>query len=607
MLAQYPYKTVARMKQLVEDGDLDGLRQMSQQYIRNVFHEVRFGAHNERGVHGSCPMEMLHAVLLGIFKYVREMFFEQLGPTSQLAKEMNALAKELGELLTRKSDRDFPKTKFNRGIQAGKIMAKEFRGILLCIAGVLRSSLGSRLIREKGGPKWQENGCIEDWILLVETLLEWEMWLKSPQMLRRHVKACQHKHRYIMFLVKKVGKRSKGMGLKLLKYHAILHYADDILNFGVPMEFDTGSNESGHKITKKAALLTQKNVETFDRQTSIRGEEMQLLELAQEELQGRAKWDYPNGHDFPEQVAPNADAITTGGARIKCYQDDDREYYFEILTDFKDRDKTVLEQELIKFVVILQRKLRDYYPNGVEVRTEHHRYGITFRGHSNYKGGIWRDWVLIQWSEFGDPLPARIWGFLDLRRVPQDSGVSHGGNDSIGPGIYAIVESAEYLDDDYQNNLSNIFTPITKKVISTDGFVRRSVFYLADVEAFVAPIAVIPDIGGANNAYFVVKNKTQWRQNFLEWLDEPCREDVIDSDVDDSDYEYEEENQEQEDMEFYHYFGNIEEESSISSSSDESDAETGSSDGSDTSVDANDDGSEDKNSNSEEDSDDSEQ
>ena len=37
-----------------------------------------------------------------------------------------------------------------------------------------------------------------------------------------------------------------------------MHMADDILYFGVPMEFDTGSNESGHKAEKTAAKLNKK-------------------------------------------------------------------------------------------------------------------------------------------------------------------------------------------------------------------------------------------------------------------------------------------------------------------------------------------------------------
>ena len=104
-------------------------------------------------------------------------------------------------------------------------------------------------------------GCDEalrDWSQLVETFLQWERWLRSTSMLRKHVKQAQDKHRYILYLMKKVANQGKGMQLKLTKYHAVVHMADDILNFGVPLEYDTGTNKSGHKATKTAAHLTQK-------------------------------------------------------------------------------------------------------------------------------------------------------------------------------------------------------------------------------------------------------------------------------------------------------------------------------------------------------------
>jgi hypothetical protein len=317
--------------------------------------------------------------------------------------------------------------------------------------------------------------------------------------------------------------------------------------------------------------LTQKCFETFDQQTSIRGEEVQLLELAEEEIAGRAKWDYALGHDFDDEVAPKKrKAIRTGGARIMCFRDENREYSFEFTTDFEGKETAVLEQELIKFVVVLQNKVRTWYPGGLEIRTEHTRHGIKFRAHAKYRGGIWRDWVLVQWNQGDDPLPARIWGYVDLNKLAQNSGVKHGGNDDLDPGVYAIVECATYLDENGANSLSNIFTPIKKKVIQRDGFVSKSVLYLADVETFVAPIAVIPDIGGDKNAYFVIKNQSQWKENFVEWLDEPVRNDVIDSDIDDSDYESEDETpaqtkakkkaEHQDEMELDYCFDNISEE-----------------------------------------------
>jgi hypothetical protein len=157
------------------------------------------------------------------------------------------------------------KTKFSKGIhKGGKIMAKEYTSVLLIMATILCSTMGCRLLSQNKthfGPMQ-----LQDWTMLVETLLEWEAWLKSDQMELKHVEAAKQKHRYIMYLIKKVGNHVKGMGLKLMKFHRIMHIYMDIIHFSVPMEFDTGTNESGHKPTKKAALLTQKREDTFNQQ-----------------------------------------------------------------------------------------------------------------------------------------------------------------------------------------------------------------------------------------------------------------------------------------------------------------------------------------------------
>jgi hypothetical protein len=69
-LAKFPYKTVPMIKNLVQTNNLTKLQELSQQYINNCFHDLRFGLQNNRGIHGACPLELLHALLLGIFKYV---------------------------------------------------------------------------------------------------------------------------------------------------------------------------------------------------------------------------------------------------------------------------------------------------------------------------------------------------------------------------------------------------------------------------------------------------------------------------------------------------------------------------------------------------------
>ena len=111
-------------------------------------------------------------------------------------------------------------------------MAQEYPGILLCMAGVLRSTGGQELLRKKK-KKFGKPELIHDWSNLVETLLQWDRWLRSDEMEKKHVKQARDKHRYIMYMLKKVANRQAGMAFKLTKFHSIVHIADDILNFGV--------------------------------------------------------------------------------------------------------------------------------------------------------------------------------------------------------------------------------------------------------------------------------------------------------------------------------------------------------------------------------------
>ena len=207
------------IKKLVDQNDLEKLREYSQRNLVNAFHGIRFGLHNNAGIHGACPIEMLHHILLGMFKYTITGFREQIGPSSATCDEINALAKEYGKLFQHQSDRDLPKTNFGKGIFQGKIMGKEYSGVLLVVAVILQSTLGRKLLKKV--QNFKEDVLIDDWSLLVETMLQWEAFLKLDEMEKNHVKRLEHKNRYLMFLIKKVLKRTKGMGLDTMKFHQI--------------------------------------------------------------------------------------------------------------------------------------------------------------------------------------------------------------------------------------------------------------------------------------------------------------------------------------------------------------------------------------------------
>ena len=90
-----------------------------------------------------------------------------------------------------------------QNVKRGKLMAKEYPGILLCMAAVLRSTRGRNLLQRKS--LFKDKGVLIDWLTLLETLLQWEMWLKSDAMQRKHVESAKQKHRYIMYLVEESG------------------------------------------------------------------------------------------------------------------------------------------------------------------------------------------------------------------------------------------------------------------------------------------------------------------------------------------------------------------------------------------------------------------
>ena len=142
------------------------MQELSQQHIINATYRINFGLHNDRSIHGACPWEMLHALLLGIYKYVRDCFFNQLGETSQKSDDVNALAVELGIMMSRQSNRNFPKTRFNQGMRRGKLMAKEHTGILLCIAAALQTTRGKEFARSRSA--FGGENALSDWIMLVD-------------------------------------------------------------------------------------------------------------------------------------------------------------------------------------------------------------------------------------------------------------------------------------------------------------------------------------------------------------------------------------------------------------------------------------------------------
>ena len=531
--ANYPKKTVEMIRKLVEKNtasSAEKLRLLSQQNIKNAFHDILFALHNGQGVHGACPMEMLHHILLGIFKYLRDCFLLQVGLTSAIAEEINALAKILGKIFARQSDRELPKTNFSKGIFEGKLMGKEFSGVLLLIAAILQTAEGRKLLKSVRGGRFSGEGKIDNWILLVETCIEWEAFLKLDRMEAKHVTRLKKKHQFIMFLLKKICKRTKGMGLKIMKFHGILHLIEDIIAYGVPTNVDTGSVESHHKKTKVAAKMTQRNITVFEEQTARRLVEFQLIELGMAELNGRVLWEYftldqERGPTTPA-VAEESNKVETTGTAIRSFLDAEDG---EVTWNFRRSTAPARwETTIVDFLGGLQQHVKQKCGiDDMNVRTEHKRGGQIFRGHPNYRQtGQWNDWAVFNWGPKHGKLPGEIWCFVDFTEAPAGFKTRYAGC-ALESGVYAVMESARMCPNvdasGDQINDSDLFKPIIKELPEqgNNTAIEHRTFYLANVEAIVSTACVIPDIGSTNQCrYFQVAPRNSWAKLFTMWLDQ---------------------------------------------------------------------------------------
>lgn len=558
-------KSQEMIEAMINAGDQEGLNNISQQYIRNCWYHIRFGCHRPGiGVHGACLVEILHWFHLGKYKYLRGAFFEQLGKTSKAATKFNDLAKMMGRLLKRQSNRDLPRTSFSKGIKQGKLMAHEMQGVMLVLLTCLRTTAGREyLLNQTVGKSKGNFGTetkIKDWIMLIETMMEWETWLsKTDGHSVYYIKRMRTKVRELMEMEKSIAQRQKGMKYRTFNFHVGKHVADDMLDHGSPKIANSQSDEMRHKTSKTAALQTQKIPDKFDYQVASRLHEQLCLDLGLSELEGHPIWEYFDASaDCKEKKAPdhvddmdeqsadsssNSDGQADTDSQIEKEIDEccslfgthcqfvyDRANHWGTMkmdTRMKHWKKFNYPPDLQENLVELIEGLPHPYRNRpLQLYTDHKRHDQIFRASPHRDGYSWYDWAIVDWGEEGGELPVHLRCFVDLRDLVFNSQEEEDQSD-IWPGIWAICEAANPSKNKKEQAMSDLFVPFTKEM-GQGNYAggpqhgeRKRKYYRLDCNALVAPTVMIPDIGNKNNAaYLQLLPKESWASLFEEWLDE---------------------------------------------------------------------------------------
>ena len=234
-----------------------------------------------QGIHGCTPPETLHLYQQGLYKYALIHFFNVVLNQRQQS-ELDELISFLSISFQRQSDRSMPRFSFPHGVtNLSRITAKEVTGVvLLCTVAIRTHTFPKRVCTIWNGRAYvfQRNlheKCLE-FAKLFEAMLSLESWMESDNHSREFV---THRSRPIIRCVmhkfKDSVQRMDGNGLKLPKFHQLLHVPRYILKYGSPKNFNSGRCESHHiKLSKNPASTAQRRVATFEYQV---GTELQII------------------------------------------------------------------------------------------------------------------------------------------------------------------------------------------------------------------------------------------------------------------------------------------------------------------------------------------
>ena len=433
--------TFTKISQLVGLSK-EGFKNMSIHALTNAMKDIYFGA-RQMCIYQCTPGEPLHAILLGLIKYLYEVFEKDI-PKKTL-RLINQIVNYYYSKFSRQSCKNMPSlAPFLSGINDCDMLgAKEQYARLFAIFIALNNrevihSLSTqprhRYDAEKKRSVQIDPMTLEDaikWYRLVELTLIMYQWIMLP----KHKKADvtppsdseesrgQKAIRRYMHKYRDLVKNRGGHGVKLLKFHQLLHYTKEILKDGSIQNIDTGRCESiAVTMYKRISIWTQRRQLLLTEQLAHRH-----LECITAEELGRtlSKRYFSHGRTFCQKETERESGLSGSRFTMKLTDSEDNEYSYlrkTLTISWKGVPVDASYHSLV-FQNLTKRLFLNTGDGGcltecseVIGRTEFiHSDGTIFRAHPNYRNdGMWYDWCKIKWSKKGLPIPAKIIMFLDL-------------------------------------------------------------------------------------------------------------------------------------------------------------------------------------------------
>ena len=164
------------------------------------------------------------------------------------------------------SDRNIPNLNCQYGYTSlTKQKGSDRVGICLTILLFLSSDVAEHFGLDcKKAPSTQTRNMYR---ILFQNILLYLEWLSQPSYDIITLKSYLIKIKLFMRQLRLSVRRENNKGLKVGKFHEMLHVIRDIELFGPPSGYDGRPGESPHKDTKKCAVKTQRRKNMFEYQT----------------------------------------------------------------------------------------------------------------------------------------------------------------------------------------------------------------------------------------------------------------------------------------------------------------------------------------------------
>ncbi len=311
-----------------------------------------------------------------------------------------------------------------------------------------------------------------------------------------------------------------------------------MLNFRVPTNVNTRSNEMHHKRDKKTAARTSKQLGKFDIQMARKVTERLAIDLGMEELNGRPRWKYYSGFDHSDRFVNSQEsepfAPSYTGVQSVFFKRPGKDRILQrVCTSMKGKENFKYGADDLLALHEVFWSASDYLQSMTvytecklyDTRAENNRQ--TYRASPYFQGHPQHDWGMFDLStehnpEWRDYVACQIKCFVDLSELPDENDLVTSLGDGV-PGMYAIVEPAWRNPDGEEQGLSDLLDPwIKKEEINANLAGNPCVTQLVEMSRLLSPAVLVPDLDNTNpRAYLRVVPRAQWPHMFEDWLEAP--------------------------------------------------------------------------------------